>query len=80
MRGMAENLWDAMEEQNYSQLEHSIVSYKNVTTLQILDHLDTEWVPMNTKERKKIKADYYKAWNVPGGVALSAFTKALNER
>jgi hypothetical protein len=48
--------------------------------LQMMKHLDTEWVPMNTKERKKIKADYYKPWNVAGGVALSSFTKALDER
>ena len=35
---------------------------------------------MNTREKKKIKADYYKPWDVAGGVALSAFTKALDER
>jgi hypothetical protein len=35
---------------------------------------------MNTKEKKKIKADYYKPWDVAGGVALSAFTKALDKR
>ena len=79
-RGMAENLRDAMGEQYYNQLEHSVIGYKNVTVLQIMKHLDTEWVPMNTKERKKIKNDYYKAWDVAGGVALSAFTKALDER
>jgi hypothetical protein len=69
-----------MEEQYYSELKHSIVGYKNVTTIQILDHLDKVWVTMNTKEKKKIKADYYKPWDVAGGVALSAFTKALDER
>ena len=79
-RGLAENLRDAMGEQYYGQLEHSIVGFKNVTMLQIMKHLDEEWVPMNTKERKKIKADYYKPWDVAGGVALSAFTKALDER
>ena len=79
-RGMAENLRDAMGEQYYNQLEHSVIGYKNVTVLQIMKHLDAEWVPMNTKERKKIKKDYYKAWDVAGGVALSAFTKALDER
>ena len=35
---------------------------------------------MNTKEKKKIKADYYKPWDVAGGVALSAFTKRLDEK
>jgi len=80
LRGMAENLRDAMGEQYVSQLEHSIVGYKNVTVLQIMKHLDIEWVPMNTKERMKIKKDYYKVWDVAGGVALSAFTKALDER
>ena len=80
LRGMAENLRDAMGEQYYSQLEHSVVGYKNVTVLQIMKHLDTEWVPMNTKERRAIKKEYFKPWDVAGGVALSKFTKALDER
>jgi hypothetical protein len=79
-RGMAENLRNSMDEQYYSELKPSIVGYKNITTIQILDHLDKVWVTMNTKEKKKIKADYYKPWDVAGGVALSAFTKALDER
>jgi hypothetical protein len=79
-RGMAENLCDAMDKQYYDQLEHSIIGMKNVTTLQIMKHLDTVWVPMTTKEKRRIKADYYKAWDVASGVSLSAFTKALNER
>ena len=79
-RGMAENLRNAMEEQYYNELKHSIVGYKNVTTYQILDHLDKVWVTMNTKEKKKITAEYFKPWDVAGGVALSAFTKALDER
>ena len=33
-RGMAENLRNATGEEYYSQLEHSIVGYKNVTVLQ----------------------------------------------
>ena len=70
-RGMAENLRDVMNEQYFSQLEHSVVGYKNVTVLQIMKHLDTEWVPMNTKERRAIKKDY---------LLLSKFTKALDER
>ena len=79
-RGMAENLRDAMGEQYYNQLEHAIVGFKNVTVLQIMKHLDAEWVPMNTKERRAIKKDYFKPWDVAGGVALSNFTKALDER
>jgi hypothetical protein len=80
LREMAENLQDAMEQQYYSQLEHSIVAYKNVTVLQIMKHLDTEWVPMKTKEKQAIKKKYYKPWDLAGGVALSAFTKALDEQ
>jgi hypothetical protein len=54
LRGMAENLRNAMGKQYVSQLGHSIVGFKNVTVLQIMKHLDTEWVPMNTRERMKI--------------------------
>jgi len=50
LRGMAENLRDAMDEQYFSQLEHSVVGFKNVTVLQIMKHLDTEWVPSHEHE------------------------------
>ena len=78
-RGLAENLRDAMEIQYYSELEHTIVGYKNVKVLQHLEHLSEKWTTMNSKEKRKIKEDYYKAWDVAGGVALSAFTKALDD-
>ena len=35
---------------------------------------------MNPKLKKKVKADYYKPWDVTGGVALSALTKALDKQ
>jgi hypothetical protein len=57
-RGMAENLRDAMEDQYYSKLKHTTIAYRNVTTLQITEHLNTEWVPMNTKEKRKIVRTY----------------------
>jgi hypothetical protein len=77
-RGLAENLRNAMEVQYYSKLEHSIIRYKNVRVQQILEHLSEKWTTMNSKEKRKIEEDYYKVWDVSGGVALSAFTKALN--
>ena len=79
-RGLAENLRDAMEEQYYSELKHSIIGYRNVTTLAQLEHLDDKWTPMNPKEKKLIKKDYFKPWDVPAGVALGTFTKRLDER
>ena len=73
-RGMAENLHDSMEEQYYSELKHSIVGYKNVKTIKILEHLDKHWVAMNTREKKKIKAEYYKPWDV-ASITTSPSTK-----
>jgi hypothetical protein len=43
-----------------------------------MDHIDKEWVPMNTKE--KIKDDYFRPWDRAGGEALSQFTKRLDEK
>jgi hypothetical protein len=40
--GMAENLRDAMGEQYYGQLEHSVIGFKNVTVLHIMKHLDED--------------------------------------
>ena len=58
MRGLAENLLDAMEEQYYSELKHSIIGYRNVMTLAQLEHLDDKWTLMNPKKKKLIKKDY----------------------
>ena len=47
LRGMTMNMRDALDEAYYSQLKHVTTAYRNTTPLQILEHLDTRWCPLD---------------------------------
>jgi len=47
LRGVADNLRDALDEQFYSQLCHRLMAYHNITPYQILEHLNTCWCPLD---------------------------------
>jgi hypothetical protein len=40
LRGIVNNLRDALNEQYYSQLCHQLTVYRNITPYQILEHLN----------------------------------------
>jgi hypothetical protein len=40
LRGIVDNLRDALDKQFYSQLKHCLTTYRNNTPFQILNHLD----------------------------------------
>jgi hypothetical protein len=47
LRGVVMNMQDALDKQYYSQLKHINTAYCNTTTIQILDHLNTQWCPLD---------------------------------
>jgi hypothetical protein len=47
LRGVTMNMRDALDEQYYLQLKHINTAYRNTTPIQILEHLDTRWCPLN---------------------------------
>ncbi len=47
INGIIDNLWDALNEQYYSQLRHRLTAYRNITPFQILEHLNNCWCPLN---------------------------------
>jgi hypothetical protein len=51
LRGIDDNLQDALDEQYYSQLRHQLTVYRNITPYQILEHLNNRWCPLNVKFR-----------------------------
>jgi hypothetical protein len=55
LRGMVDNLRNALDEQYYSQLRHRLTAYHNITPYQILEHLNTRWCPLNVKVKKELK-------------------------
>lgn len=77
LRGVAANMRDALDEKWYSQLKHIHTAYRNVTPLQILEHLNSRWCPLDVHAKKKLKQDYYTEWD--GEIHLTAFGKRLDD-
>ena len=62
-RGATMNMRDALDEQYYSQLKNINTAYRNTTPIQILEHLDTRWCPLDVRARKLLKAEFHTDWD-----------------
>jgi hypothetical protein len=49
LHGTTMNKRNALDEQYYSQLEHVNTAYCNTIPIQILEHLDSCWCPLNVQ-------------------------------
>ena len=78
LRGVVDNLRDALDEQFYSQLRHRLTAYRNITPYQILEHLNTRWCPLDVKAKKELKTAYYTKWEHTIE-HLTAFGKRLDD-
>ena len=78
LRGVVDNLRDALDEQYYSQLRHRLTVYCNITPYQILEHLNNCWCPVDVKAKKKLKKAYYTKWD-HAVEHLTAFGKRLED-
>ena len=77
LRGIVDNLRDALDEQYYSQLKHRLTAYCNVMPLQILYHLNDRWCPLDVQAKKELKKNYYSKWDADEH--LTAFGKRLDD-
>lgn len=77
LRGIVDNLRDALDEQYYSQLKHRLTAYRNVTPFQILNHLNDRWCPLDVQAKKELKQMYYTRWDADEH--LTAFGKRLDD-
>ena len=71
--GVAANMREALDENWYSHLKHLHTAYRNVQPIQILNHLNTRWCPLDVHAKKIIKAEYWTEWD--GDMHLTAFGK-----
>jgi hypothetical protein len=67
------NMRGALNEQYYLQLKHITTAYRNTTPIQILEHLDTRWCPLDVRARKLLKADFF----LPIGTVQSCTSQPL---
>jgi hypothetical protein len=63
LRGVTMNMREALDEQYYLQLKNINTAYRNTTPIQILEHLDTQWCPLNGRTRKLLKAEFHADWD-----------------
>jgi hypothetical protein len=59
LRGIAANYQDTLDKNWYSQLKSIHTAYRNTTPIQILDHLNTRWCPLEVHAKKNLKQAYY---------------------
>jgi hypothetical protein len=57
--GVMMNMCDALNEAYYSQLKHITTAYRNMTPIQILEHLNTRWCPLDVRAKKQLKAEFH---------------------
>jgi hypothetical protein len=63
LRGVTMNMRDALDEQYYLQLKNINTAYRNTTPIQILEHLDTRWCPLDVRARRLLKAEFHADWD-----------------
>jgi hypothetical protein len=78
LSGIEANLRNALDENWYSQLKHLHTTYQNMQPIQILEHLNTRWCPLDLHAKKLIKAKYWTEWD--GNIHLPAFGKHLDDK
>lgn len=78
LRGVTMNMRDALDEQYYSQLKHVYSAYRNTTPIQILEHLNTRWCPLDVQARKILKKEFYTDWD-SSETHLTAFGMTLDK-
>jgi hypothetical protein len=77
LRGIAANFCDTLDKSWYSQLKSVHIAYRNTTPIQILEHLNSRWCPLDVHTKKNLCIAYYAEWD--GKQHLTAFGKCLNE-
>jgi hypothetical protein len=76
LKGIIDNLRDALEKKYYCQLKHCLAAYRNITPFQILEHLNDWWCPLDVQAKKELQKAYYLKWD--SDEHLTAFGKRLD--
>ncbi len=77
LRGVAVNFHDALNKSWYSQLKSVHTAYRNTTPIQILEHLNSQWCPLDVHAKKNLRIASYAEWD--GEQHLTAFGKNLDD-
>jgi hypothetical protein len=75
--GVAANFRDTLNKSWYSQFKSVHTAYRNTTPIQILEHLNSQWCPLDIHAKKNPPIAYYAEWD--GEQNLTAFGKRLDD-
>ena len=79
LRGICDNIRDALDPKYYIALKKPIIGYKRTTAKDYFIHLDSKWCKLDTKVIKKMKENYFRGWQLAEEEDISTFIKRLNE-
>lgn len=79
LRGLTENIRDALDEKFYIALKRQVIAYKTVTVRDYIQHLDVKWCKLDTRVIKNMKDHYYRGWETAHDEHIEEFIKRLNE-
>ena len=76
--GINDNIMAAMPKKYYAPLKKRHIGYKGRLPTEFFDHFDEEWCKVDAPAIKKLKAEYFRNWDVDGE-PITLFIKHLNE-
>ena len=62
IEGMGHNIWTALDETYYQQLQHTLLQYKKIEPKEYLNHLVNKWCQLSTQIKKELKEAYFAPW------------------
>lgn len=79
LRGLADNIRDALDKKFYLSLKRPVIAYKNVQPRDYITHLDNKWCKLDTRVIKNMKDNYYRGWETDEDEHIEEFVKRLDE-
>jgi hypothetical protein len=77
LRAVTMNMHNTIDKQYYSQLKNINTAYCNTIPIQILEHLDLRWCPLDIQARKILKKEFYTDWD-SSDVHITSFGMKLD--
>ena len=78
IRGIADNIRDALDPTYYQQLKNKRLKYKNLSVQDYFQHLDTHWGKITIEMEIKLKQEYYEVWD-HGRIHITDFKERLDK-
>ena len=79
VRGMGENVQDAVDQRYWSGLDHVEYGYLNVWPEDYLNHFTTRFCPLDSQAIDEVKEEYKRGWDHANGELIAKFGDRLDQ-